>query len=249
MSQRTLSDRLYAIFTAAALDIAHQAVSLLSQFGKAKKKSDIIVEQIDFSSLDPIATQAQKELNDVAKQAGQYTFLQLSINDQGLVGTVNEFAASYARDRAAEMIGRKWVDGELVDNPNAEWVITDAIRDEIKGLINDVENGDLDVTDLRREIIDAAGFSRARAEMISRTEIMTANGQGSLESFKALDGDGLKVRKSWDADSEACEICQGNAKAGAIDLDDDFPSGDDAPPGHVNCECILVPEIEYTDED
>jgi hypothetical protein len=45
----------------------------------------------------------------------------------------------------------------------------------------------------------------------------------------------VKVKKAWEPDAEACPICEANGDQGAIDLDDDFESGDDAPPAHPNC--------------
>lgn len=38
--------------------------------------------------------------------------------------------------------------------------------------------------------------------------------------------------------------CDDNADAGALELGDAFPSGDDAPPAHPNCECALVAETD-----
>ena len=46
--------------------------------------------------------------------------------------------------------------------------------------------------------------------------------------------------KSWDGDGEACEeICQPNIDAGWIDIDDDFPSGDQQPTAHPRCDCNI----------
>lgn|GEM_PF-105765 len=56
----------------------------------------------------------------------------------------------------------------------------------------------------------------------------------------------LKLRESVDSgDTEkswvggTCEVCQDNSDAGWIDMDDTFPSGDDEPPAHPNCDCDL----------
>lgn len=50
----------------------------------------------------------------------------------------------------------------------------------------------------------------------------------------ADDGD---TEKSWVGGT--CETCQENADAGWIDMDEQFPSGDDEPPAHPNCDCEL----------
>jgi len=45
------------------------------------------------------------------------------------------------------------------------------------------------------------------------------------------------TEKSWVGGT--CEMCQENADAGWIDMDDTFPSGDDEPPAHPNCDCDI----------
>jgi phosphohistidine phosphatase len=45
------------------------------------------------------------------------------------------------------------------------------------------------------------------------------------------------TEKSWVGGT--CKTCQENAEAGWIDMDDQFPSGDDEPPAHPNCGCEL----------
>lgn len=147
------------------------------------------------------------------------------------------------------MVGKKWVNGELVDNPDAEWVISDATRDELRGLIAQVQSGDLKMTDLSDAIERAGAFSPERAELISRTETQAANAQGSLAGYRTARKNGVNVKKAWEPDDEACEICLDNAAQGAIDLDEDFDSGDDAPPAHPNCECVLVPVTEGTEDE
>lgn len=76
----------------------------------------------------------------------------------------------------------------------------------------------------------------SRAEMIAKTELADAYNQAMLSSAKES-GDLLKT---WNLDGEGCEeICQPNAEDGAIGLDEDFSSGDDAPPAHPNCDCSI----------
>jgi len=61
----------------------------------------------------------------------------MKIADQSMIHAVNEAARDYAHDRAAEMVGKKWVDGVLVDNPDAQWAITETTRDVAAGIIED----------------------------------------------------------------------------------------------------------------
>lgn len=176
--------------------------------------------------------------------SGKQSLIQLGIeNENGLTGQVNADSLAYAKDRAAEMVGKRWVGGELVDNPNAKWVITDATRDELHSLIQQVIAGDLPASELPTAIMNATAFSRQRAELIARTELMAANGQGSLAGYKSAKGIGVQIKKAWEPDEGACTICIANADQGAIELEDKFLSDDDAPPAHPNCECVLVPVV------
>ena len=81
-----------------------------------------------------------------------------------------------------------------------------------------------------------AAMTDTRAETIAQTELADVYNQAMLASAKES-GDLLKT---WNLDGEGCvEICQPNAEQGAIDLDEEFDSGDDAPPAHPNCDCSI----------
>lgn len=154
-----------------------------------------------------------------------------------------DFVAQYAHERGADMVGRKWVDGKLVNNPDAQWVITDTTRKEINQLIQDVVAGKLKATDLRQAIIDSDAFSKARAEMIARTELVNANAYGSLMGMYESRAMGLNILKGWDSTGEACPICMANTDAGFIKLEKKFPSGHQCPTAHVNCMCVLISKV------
>lgn len=72
----------------------------------------------------------------------------------------------------------------------------------------------------------------SRAETIAQTELADAYNQAMLSSAKEAGDELLKV---WNLDGEGCEeICVPNEGDGAIPIDEDFSSGDDAPPAHPN---------------
>lgn len=81
-----------------------------------------------------------------------------------------------------------------------------------------------------------AYMATSRAQMIAQTELNDAYNQ-SIMHFGEEAG---ATKKSWDTDLAPCIICIENELAGLIDIDEDFPSGDDAPPGHPNCMCSLM---------
>ena len=85
-----------------------------------------------------------------------------------------------------------------------------------------------------------AGFNDVRAGMIAQTEMNAAYNAGR----KQLGLDMGFNEKAWNPDGTACvEICVPNVLAGWIPIEDDFESGDDAPPGHPNCDCSL--DVRY----
>jgi hypothetical protein len=75
---------------------------------------------------------------------------------------------------------------------------------------------------------------------------------GALSGYIEAEEQGIKLGKSWLILAEACDVCVSNEEAGVISLHAPFPSGDDAPPAHPNCRCVIVPVVgdeQSGDED
>lgn len=89
--------------------------------------------------------------------------------------------------------------------------------------------------------IKAALESEPNARRIALTELYRAINAALLEAYRAQ-----KVNKvRWVTRSgHPCQICITNEAAGAIPLGQPFPSGDQSPPAHPNCECVLMPAEE-----
>lgn len=73
-----------------------------------------------------------------------------------------------------------------------------------------------------------------RAATIAHTETVRAFTEGRLAVGEQIGAD----RKQWDATLNACEICD-PMDGDIVDMDESFSSGDDAPPAHPNCRCIV----------
>lgn len=179
---------------------------------------------LDDSDMDDLV----ETLTETAQEAAQGAYAQVSVGDLGddIFDQLNDRAQSWATDHAADLVSQ----------------IDDTTRGYIRDAIaSGLEDGDgLDA--IAEDIEDITGFSDYRAMLIATTEITTANSQGALQGYKQASQDnGVTILKSWLITTEACDICQDNADAGPIDLDDEFPSGDDAPPAHPNCRCALTP--------
>lgn len=259
----SLRDRMAPILADAGRDIAGQVRTALEAAEKIAKADETpedrerrIIElaarisaEADLSGLDALIDVTAEDLEAFVQQAVGRVLAQIGVGDRmDLVDQVNERAVLIARDRAAELVGKRWVGDELVDNPNALYRIDDATRDLIRRTI--VEGLEDNVgADRIAEMIEDLGFSEERAELIARTEIARANSDASLESYRGARDIGINVKKEWLLGDNPCEICQGNADAGAIDVDDEFPSGDDGSPAHPRCECAVSPVVEDDDED
>jgi len=92
-------------------------------------------------------------------------------------------ALAYARERAAELVGRKWAGDSLIENPNPEFAITDTLRDRINELVTQAIDEGWTGADLKQALQDEA-FSAWRAETIARTETAIAYNKGALAYYK-----------------------------------------------------------------
>lgn len=191
-------------------------------------------EIIDWQS---IVDDVEDELEESADDGASNGFAQLEISDTDMISAVNTIAADFAHERAAEMVGMKWVDGKLVENPDAKWAISETTREDIKDLVEQAFQGETPLTDLVEQIKESATFSEARAEMIARTEVSRAQVLGNVEAWKQT---GLVKKVKWQTSLlEPCDICEENEDQ-EVTLGKPFHTGDEYPPAHPNCRCVLV---------
>ena len=140
--------------------------------------------------------------------------------------------------RSEASLGQSVVSEYLRENSLSK--LTGGINETTTQALRDSLAADYEAVATYGEIVQGirdvyAGFQETRADMIAQTELNDAYNQGRLAMANDLDMD----EKAWDADgTEACEdICQPNVDQDWIPIDDDFDSGDDAPPAHPNCDC------------
>lgn len=186
----------------------------------------------------------EEQLRLVAQDGARRALLALGVTDEGITEQVFTEAAEWAKNRAAEMVGMRYnAAGDLVENPDAAMAITDATREELQTLVSDAISEGLSADELASAIEDATSFSAERALLIARTEIIRANNQGHLSSFRAS---GVVDQKAWSTaeDGDVCPECEANENQGPIPLDQSFESGDDAAPAHPNCRCVIVAVVE-----
>jgi SPP1 gp7 family putative phage head morphogenesis protein len=133
------------------------------------------------------------------------------------------------------MVGKKWVDGELVDNPDSQWVISDATREMLRKDITAAMSDGASNDQLARVISDAYAFSRDRADLIARTETANADVKGSVAGWSES---GVVESAEFSASPDCCDECQ--AEDGKIVPIDD-PEAIDLP--HPGCRCAWLPVL------
>ena len=232
-------------------------VTLRSSVGKAalseddQRLLDEITAGIDLSGWAALAGDVAPVLDEIARDGSYAALAQVGVDaaaDPAAFDVVNDHALDYAAERSAELVGkRRNLAGDLVDNPDAQWRIDDSTREFLRADIADaMANGESN-DDLAQRIVDNYAFSEDRAMTIARTETQMAANSGSINGYKAS---GVVDQKQWlTADDDlVSEDCAENGAAGdngdgVIGLDDEFPSGDAAPPAHPNCRCVIVPVV------
>jgi 2'-5' RNA ligase len=207
------------------------------------------MDAINLDDFDDLATGAiPAALHDVYINAGQKALDSLGVDDTSIVDLFNKRAADYARERGAELVGKRWVNDALVENPDARWAISQTTRDGLRDMIvKSYEDGKTPVQ-LAKQIEDSYLFSESRAEMIAFTETAKASVGGTLGAWQES---GVVKGKAWQMsnDHDQDDECNDNEEAGVIGLDEDFPSGDDGPPAHPRCMCAVYASLEGPDDD
>jgi hypothetical protein len=251
----TASQGLEQALTAGALnmDAVHAPVSAILEKNAAEAAHEALLD-LPAPAVEPqgaatgeaaIAEQTAPvdQASAPAAAASAEPELTVGVSSRNITSLVNEDAVRFANERAAELIGRKWIDGKLADNPDAKWAITDTTRDGIRKLVAQAEEQGQSVQQLAKAIRESALFSADRASRIAQWELGYSANNGNLIAWKRS---GVVNKKRWrlGSEHEICDECDANVKAGAIGLDDEFPSGHICPPAHVGCPCTCLPVIK-----
>jgi SPP1 gp7 family putative phage head morphogenesis protein len=195
-----------------------------------------------FTALMPgfeeLTEESEAALAEAAMSGVATGLQQLEITDSDVINAVNQIARDWARERAAEMVGmRRTADGTLVDNPNAEWAITDRTRQDLRDIITEAFEDETPLDALISEIETAGMFSEQRAEMIARTEVSFAQVSGNYQVWQAS-GQVAGVEWLLSEDHDIEDECDEN-DGEITEIGEPFPSGDLMPPLHPNCWCAV----------
>jgi hypothetical protein len=232
------------VFASAADSIGERVAELYRQGADA----DDIAEELDLDELNDLAERIVEPLRETHRGAASQQLSNLDVTDGALFDLIDGDAAEYAAARAAELVGRKWVNGQLVDNPDARWSISQTTRDGIRDLVGRAYTDGMTPMQLKAELRSSYGFSPARAENIARTETSKASIQGALNGWRRS---GLVETKEslLSDDHDVDDECDEAADDGPIPIEQDFSNGYDGPPYHPNCDCSLVAGVREPEED
>ena len=199
---------------------------------------DVVATDFDLSDLDDLQDDFTDALEAMSVDAGIELLGQVGLDDdEDIVNQVSERAVIAAREQAGELISQ----------------VDESTRNMIRDVIADALEDNVGTDELADRIAQSAAFDDDRATLIAHTEVRDANERGVVNGLRAARDAGNNVKKYILLGPNPCEICQENADAGAIDIDEVFPSGDSEPTFHPRCECsvsaVIAEDEDVTTED
>jgi hypothetical protein len=172
-----------------------------------------------------------KQLKSAVSDSTKQMFLQAAEEGTKALGSqlswdiINPKAVEYAENRGAELVGRKLIDGDWVDNPNAEFSIPDATRQMVKDYVVSAMKQGSSVNDIEKGIQEHYAFSDRRAETIARTETGFAYNAGANTGFRQAKVQHVEV---FDGDDDPdCAAADGSTWT--------IEEAEANPLGHPNC--------------
>jgi Phage portal protein/Phage Mu protein F like protein len=217
---------------------AHQAADAYANVTKSTEdEADRVLHDVELDWAGIVASMGES-LTETARETGRDTLTEIGTAEDATMGAVFQDALDYATARSAEMVGMKWDNGVLVDNPNAQFSVAQTTRDEIRRIIVQALIDGMTPAEVETAIKNSLTFSATRAEMIARTELASAHVQGALAAARRS-GVVMKKYSMLGSEHDLDDECDVNADAGEIGLEEGFPSGHSGPPYHPNCVCAV----------
>lgn len=204
---------------------------------------DAVLAAIDFGVWDALVNEVQPDLEETAREAVATVFatLNMTTSPSDIFALSDTQALEYAQARAAELVGKKWINGALVDNPNAKWAITETTREDLRELISRAFGEQWTPAELAKQIDAAWTFSSGRAETIAQTETAMAQTAATVQTGKNLGAETKTIQMSnlHDVDDE----CDDADQAGEVPIDEPYPGGALHTPLHPSCRCVEMVHV------
>lgn len=215
-------------------------IELIKNSDLSKINDDLIDKALELpvKRLDLFVNEVNDTLMEVGFKSIDKTFNLHSVSDAVAYEKAVAKAEAFVKDRSAELIGKRLVNGKFIDNPNSKMVISETTRASIKEKIAQAIEDGLSNENFAIQLSEDFNFSEARALTIARTETSQAFSQIKVKSAIVL-GD---TEKLWmtSGNGDSCDKCVMNEKQGPIDINKNFADGSFCPPAHPNCKSTIV---------
>lgn len=244
-ARQTLQQQLETFLQDQAQDIALQVIAQRDTLGKVINIQDLVSDMLDkvsFGAWVSITNWFNKSTESVALDGVQTALDQLNVQlSDDALKLANAQAVDFAKDRAAELVGMRYQDGELVQNPNPKFTITESTREMLRSKVTNALEDGWSNDRLADEFKKDYAFSAARAEMIARTETAIADIQGNMYVY---DQTGLVEGKEWLTAPDCCPKCN-ELNGKIVALHATFVEGGyfKDPPLHPHCRCDVLPVL------
>lgn len=123
--------------------------------------------------------------------------------------------------------------------------VNDTTAEDLVRSINEGMDAGESTDEIQQRVSDVYGIAKdSRAVMIARTEVAASSNAGATQAYLQA---GI-TQQEWAVVNPEDEDCLEND--GDVEtIGDAFPSGDDAPPVHPNCQCTLLPVFDDEESD
>lgn len=225
-----------------------QLVQITAKLTKLEKATatDDPLSDIEWTGWEEFNDLFGQSLAISAQSGVTAAYAQIGLKDQDAFVVANEGAIEYAKNRSAELVGKRInAEGDIVDNPNSAYSVDDATRELIRSDVTTAMEEGWSNDELASALVDNYAFSEHRAETIARTETAFADTNGNKALYEAS---GLVESKQWIVGADCCDICA-ELDGEVVGLDEKFSDGSDCPPGHPNCRCDFIPILGDTSSD
>src|SRR5208282_1016157 len=141
----------YLFLVSAGQQAAKAAFQKAKEFNKITGDPDEI-SNAAFSAIDwkTLANNVNPDLLAAVEVGMSDGIAQLELKQDS--DYVQKFSSEYAQTRSAEMIGKRLVDGKLVDNPDARYAISETTRDDLRDVIANAIETNLPLEELESSI-------------------------------------------------------------------------------------------------